>query len=74
MDVKKKQPRTGPKDPWKKTVPTAGKVVIDLFEQWRRKNPRIPESNASHHVGKARVTKLVKVVTDQTELESVTSG
>ena len=30
-------------------------------------NPRIPESSASYQIGKARVTKLVKVVTDRAE-------
>ena len=88
MDVKKeKQPGTGPKDPLRKTardgtpgpmkeraVPTAGQVVIKLVERWRRKNLRIGESDACYQVGKARVTKLVKVVTDQFELRKCHSN
>ena len=45
--IKNSQGR-GPQDPMKeRAVPTAGKVVIQLFEQWRRKNLRIRESDAS---------------------------
>ena len=59
----RKTARDGTLGPMKeRAVPTAGKVVIYLFD------PRIPESNASYQIGKARVTKLVKVVTDQFEL------
>ena len=71
MDVKKeKQPGTGPKDPrtHERKSRANSRQSCDLIVRAMGKEESENPSNASYQIGKARVAKLVKVVTDQFEL------